>query len=1040
VLSNTRGYARAARTKTSLQTVLLTGASALAIATFASQAMAQSAGSTATDKVASKDATETVIVTGIRGSLKSSQGIKQNSDQIVDSVTAVDIGALPDRNVADALQRVPGVTLQRTDTNRDPVRYGGSGNNIFIRGLPWVESLTNGRDTFSAINGRSLSWADVSASLLGGVDVYKNPDAELIEGGIGGVVNLKTRKPFDQDGQIIAINADYTDGSLIKKGTPSINGLYSNRWTTGIGEIGFLISVDQQNQTNRTNGLSTSHYDCLDGTGAIGGTSIFGSSSCDAIPAANRRYIPNFLGWRQIDWVQKRFAVDSSAQWRPNNAWEFTAELFYSKATPHDTEHTLPFNIPQDAQNHPDYTYNAQGVWTGGALPNGCCWFPQTGGVDTRVGWHKDLTVDYSLNAKFNPDNHWSFTADVQHIDSSATNYSMTGYTDFGNPNDPVTTFVPPETLNMKLMGDDPTVSVSDPGAMADPHNFYYAAAMDHMEWDSAHSWAYRADGSYDFNGENSWLKTVDFGYRGSDKQSIARSTNYNWSLLSHENWQWGGNPVFLDQDVGGIGLPNQVSQFSYGKFLGGSVPGGWFINPGLLAKSTTYAYSYLQATETNGWGWTPYAVQAGCAAPGQILSRNAELHCKKMYSHSAAGADAIGGVNRQDEDTNAGYMQVNYAHDDFLGTGIPVDGNFGVRYVVTKDDIAAGKMLLPTITSGCPGGAASCADYNNAVQFSGGLNAGGFFPIPAISHSYTDWLPSFNARFHLTDDIQTRWSYSESIVRPDFANMVNQASLAFNFCSTTPSCAGQFQDPPNGLTGFAGNPHLKPMSSNNYDATLEWYFAPTGSVTVDFFYKDIKDYFLTESFPLTFTNNGVTDSFAVKTYVNGSQGTVEGFELAYQQFYDMLPGPFSGLGVQANYTYIHNVGGANISQNPFDTNQTANATSRLPLEGMSNNSYNVALLYAKYGVDFRLAYNWRSAYLLTSSAANVNQPLWSESYGQLDGSIFYTLWDNYKIGIQATNILKPKTILDVGYADFHPRYDWIETDRKVSLVLRATF
>ena len=165
MLSNTRGYARAARTKTSLQTVLLTGASALAIATFASQAMAQSTGSTASDKVASKDATETVIVTGIRGSLKSSQGIKQNSDQIVDSVTAVDIGALPDRNVADALQRVPGITLQRTDTNRDPVRYGGSGNNIFIRGLPWVESLTNGRDTFSAINGRSLSWADVSASL-----------------------------------------------------------------------------------------------------------------------------------------------------------------------------------------------------------------------------------------------------------------------------------------------------------------------------------------------------------------------------------------------------------------------------------------------------------------------------------------------------------------------------------------------------------------------------------------------------------------------------------------------------------------------------------------------------------------------------------------------------------------------------------------------------------------------------------------------------------------------------------------------------------
>ncbi len=104
----------------------------------------------------------------------------------------------------------------------------------------------------------------------------------------------------------------------------------------------------------------------------------------------------------------------------------------------------------------------------------------------------------------------------------------------------------------------------------------------------------------------------------------------------------------------------------------------------------------------------------------------------------------------------------------------------------------------------------------------------------------------------------------------------------------------------------------------------------------------------------------------------------------------------------------------------------------------MSDDSYNLALLYAKYDVDARLAYNWRSRFLLTSSAANVNQPIWSEAYGQLDGSVFYSFMDHYKIGLEATNLLAPKTILDVGYTDFHPRYDWIETDRKVSIVLRA--
>lgn len=1028
-----------ASTKTSLQMALLTGASAFAIAV-SSAAYAQSTGSSATDSTAkNSDAIETVVVTGIRASLKTSQAIKRNSDQVVDSVTAVDIGALPDRNVADALQRVPGVTLQRTDANRDPVRYGGTGSNIFIRGLPWVESLTNGRDTFSAINGRSLSWGDVSASLLGGVDVYKNPDAEMIEGGIGGVVNLKTRKPFDQEGRVMALNADYTDGLLIDKGSFSVNGLYSDRWEfSHLGEIGALISVDWQDQTNRTNGVSTSHYDCVDAaTGAGSGQNwLFGSAQCDAIDQADRRYVPNFIGWRQIDWVQKRLAVNSSVQWRPNSQWEITAEYFYSKADPHDTEFALPYSIPQDVNNHPGYAFNKSGVWTGGVLPNGCCWYPQTGGIDTRVGEHHNWTSDFSLNAKFTPSDHWTFSTDLQYINSSATNYSMTAYTDFGSPFDPVTGFVPPEDLSINLTGNSPRISVSDPAAMKDAHNYYYAAAMDHLEWESANSWAYRGDATYTFDDDNSWLKTIDFGFRGEDKSSVSRATGYNWSLLSHENWQWGGNPIFLDQDVNGLGLPNHVSYVNYGSFLGGNIPGGWFIDPSLLNKGTTAAYSLLSATETNGWGWVPYSVQNGCAKPGQVISKSDELHCLANYASGYARQDGIGGINPQTEDTYAGYAQVNYAHDNFLGTGIPVDGNFGVRFVQTNDDIAAGKRFVTPITSGCPGGAADCTDYNNALAFVAGSS---FDPLPQVSSSYNDWLPSFNARFRWNDELQSRFSFSQSMVRPDFANMINQETLGFSFCTTTPDCAGEFKAQPDGLNGTSGNPHLKPMHADNYDVTFEWYFAPTGSFTLDVFHKDIYDYFFTGIFPETVTRNGLTYTFDVKSFQNGGHGKIDGFELGYQQFYDMLPGPLSGLGLQANYTYIADSGGGNIALNPFDGSQLANAgASTLPLEGMSNHSYNIALLYAKYGIDARLAYNWRSHYLLTSSAANVNQPMWSEDYGQLDASILYTILDHYKIGVQATNVLNAKTYLDVGYTNFHPRYDWIETDQKVSFIVRA--
>jgi TonB-dependent receptor len=113
-----------------------------------------------------------VVITGIRRSIESAQAIKQEAEQVVDSVTAQDIGALPDRSVSEALQRIPGVTLARTNNNRDPARLASEGGQVFIRGLSWVRSETNGRDIFSANSGRDVSFEDVSADLVAGVDVY----------------------------------------------------------------------------------------------------------------------------------------------------------------------------------------------------------------------------------------------------------------------------------------------------------------------------------------------------------------------------------------------------------------------------------------------------------------------------------------------------------------------------------------------------------------------------------------------------------------------------------------------------------------------------------------------------------------------------------------------------------------------------------------------------------------------------------------------------------------------------------------------------
>jgi len=186
----------------SAQAVLLWGDAALAQDVPAPAAPA-SAPASATKK--EEKATQTIVVTGQRQALETAQSIKRNAEEIVDSIVADDIGKLPDKSVTEVLQRMPGVTIDRTLNRADPQQgvgdgiqhFAAEGTGVSIRGLSYVRSELNGRDSFSANGGRALSFEDVPPELMAGVDVYKNPSAEQIEGAIGGLVNLRTARPFD---------------------------------------------------------------------------------------------------------------------------------------------------------------------------------------------------------------------------------------------------------------------------------------------------------------------------------------------------------------------------------------------------------------------------------------------------------------------------------------------------------------------------------------------------------------------------------------------------------------------------------------------------------------------------------------------------------------------------------------------------------------------------------------------------------------------------------------------------------------------------
>ncbi len=227
---------------------------------FGAIALVQPVSAQETPKANSDQPVETIVVTGQRASLESAQAIKQNSDEIVDSIVAEDIGKLPDRSVTEVLQRIVGVSIDHTyrdiGGNTDPEHFAVEGAGVAIRGLSYVRSELNGRDSFTANGGRALSFDDVPPELMAAVDVYKNPSAEQVEGAIGGLVNLRTAMPLDFEGMRMSGSVIGTYGELSSGNVkPSASLMFSDRWAVGDGDFGVLFDIAHSENQTRTDGI-----------------------------------------------------------------------------------------------------------------------------------------------------------------------------------------------------------------------------------------------------------------------------------------------------------------------------------------------------------------------------------------------------------------------------------------------------------------------------------------------------------------------------------------------------------------------------------------------------------------------------------------------------------------------------------------------------------------------------------------------------------------------------------------------------------------
>ena len=752
-----------------------------------------------------------IIVSGQRKALQTAQQIKKNTDQIVDSITAVDIGALPDRSVTEALQRIAGVTIGRTNEPRDIDRLNVEGSGVMIRGLTWVRSEINGRDSFGAKNGRALGWEDVTPELAAGVDVYKNPSAEIVEGGLGGTVNLRTWMPFDSKGDKIAFSADATYGSLRKEWTPSASVLVSKRFDTKVGEMGLLLDVAHSELKSRLNALEVDPYNAHSTTtqSSYDGGATFNFNGDNSIAGTTGTVmVPTGIEYRLEDRDKTRDGLYGAFQWKPNDQTEIYATYFGSKAKLINADHFAQTSACCSATNNQSFgvkaadgtslTFDDDGNFLSGTLVDG---MGGGNGVDnsfllnlgTRYGTDDSQTGDFSTGFKWHGDR-WSVSGDFQHVDSLRTTTDLTVYN----------TVTATGGIGLDLSGDLPVISMEDVTATPSVFNLY--AAMDHQEIDKARQNTVKFDAGYDF--DNDFLRSFKFGFRATDRQSTVRDGGYNWALISAP-WAFTGQTATVSS------FPANQEIVDFSNFFGGDVanpPSLWMptmdlaknpaglasyiqdllYTPNLgtnLAAYTDVTFGYYCETCGHGtipsWaanggqyspfpdgslaGYLPIWAAANVDANGNITNTAQPWAGTTFwqpfsgnYDFAPTSTSGIG-TNTQRERTTAVYGMLRFGHDTFFGRDLPWDGNFGVRVVKTETN-SGGIGHIATLTNGTGDTSAYSAAALQALLFADGANT-----KTEYKNSYTNVLPSLNLRFKPRSDMAIRFAAATSIVRPDF-------------------------------------------------------------------------------------------------------------------------------------------------------------------------------------------------------------------------------------------------------------------------------
>ena len=889
----------------------------------------------------------TIIVEGIRSSLADGIATKRNADQISDVIVAEDVDKLPDSNVAEALQRVTGVQINRTL---------GEGSEIAVRGFSQNRIEINGQTQSGSGSTGSVSFDALPSDAFGKLEVIKSPTADMVEGSLGATIRLTTRKPLDQRGLILSgrLQDQYSERS--ETHTPNLAAFVSNKWdVSGLGRIGVSLNVSYFERRLREDSFLVRGWEPVNNFGidvdgdGISNEPIERDDDGVITDLQDGVYVPLQLVVQAQEQNRDRLSLTTALQWQPSNSLEFYFDGTYTEQDRNDRRRNLAYLTGPLTQNDGvnggnrvrggDFQVNdlltisnnstLQSGILGEVRANGSAGRAPNAFARVDSNPLKQQVYTYQVGSIWNANDRLTVEAKYAHNygEESGVAYFLPSqlnfndrpflYVDFTTGNDlPTLTAL----LRQDVNGGAPTTLEDAIAADLTTLPSWSVANLTYQDRTETFSEdAFHLD--FDWELDAGILRSVEFGGRYA-KRNGTRERFDTVDRAGDADGVFQG--LTLDQLEALI--PGSTGTVPYNNLLSGA-SGRDLVTLDWRGLNATYVEQNFDSF---------------------IAANMVTLNLNDGFGYDV------------DEETIGGYGKLNFESDAGL-FGIPFSGNIGARYVRTNID------ALGTLN-----------DQTTIVPF-------------RQTSSYDNFLPSANITFLVSDKFFVRLAASRAMTRPNLTRIAPATIVRF------------FSD-----QGEAGNPDLRPEVVNALDLSLEYYFSKDSLLSLALFKKHftnrIQTGFIQQCFALppgeleeTPGDDGCVegeDNINLRTEVNAGEANVNGFEVSFQQAFTFLPSPLDGFGAILNYTFVDS-----------DSETLSPAGFFLPQEDLSRHSYNLVGYYEKYGFSARLAYTWREAFF--DQIEQTNFAGFSDDYGQLDGSISYAFTKRFSVSIEALNLNK---------------------------------